>query len=323
VERSDFFGTVSSRIAGDRQFVRICPVYDDRHAHGDLGKSLVRGGQRPRLSAFASHIGRGCIAAANAGTLLGRISDGASDGATPRKQQYTELGSGGVLLGPWWDVQLMTGAGESGKRQGPGIRGVSQRGPGVRTHFHQVKIRVMNAGKLSDTRPAVVMFGCMPEFCGWDDGKYLSNPQCNRSRCRAIGAWKGEGAAPQARLMATVVNGSGPQLRGAWILGVFLGIGWRYPGSFASFAVARIWRLPPRWRFLPVVSCEWMIDRAVENEGKRKARLSTGSLIASGLIAGRGIVGIDWGGVKRFDTATGNRCAVSKLILSAHDWVSV
>ena len=133
-------------------------------------------------------------------------------------------------------------------------------------------------------------------------------------------------AAPQARLMATVVNGVlGRKLPwGLVLLGVFLVIGIELLGVRSlSFAVGAYLSIATTLAIFCGGMVRWMVDRAVESEGD--SEISPGSLYASGLIAAGGIVGLLGVALKLYETATGK---TDLLLFPAsnplhHDGVSV
>jgi OPT oligopeptide transporter protein len=195
--------------------------------------------------------------------------------------------------------------------------------------FHQAQIRVMNAGKVVDTRPGsgYVLLNALnsPELA---DGKYLYNPQTQQIEVQWIqGIGSEKAAAPQARLMATVVNGIlGRKLPwGLVLLGVFLVIAVEILGIRSlSFAVGAYLSIATTLAIFAGGIVRWMIDRAVEKT-ESESEVSPGSLYASGLIAAGGIVGLIGVALKLYETATGKQ---DVLLFPAnnflhHDWVSV
>jgi len=134
-------------------------------------------------------------------------------------------------------------------------------------------------------------------------------------------------AAPQARLMATVVNGIlGRKLPwGLVLLGVFLVIAVEILGIRSlSFAVGAYLSIATTLAIFAGGIVRWMIDRAVEKT-ESESEVSPGSLYASGLIAAGGIVGLIGVGLKLYETATGKQDVLSfpSNNFLHHDWVSV
>ncbi len=125
------------------------------------------------------------------------------------------------------------------------------------------------------------------------DGKYLYNRDAQRIEIQWVeGIGSDKAAAPQARLMATVINGIlNRQL--PWrlvLLGVFLVISIELLGVRSlhrSSPWGLIYRLRRRRRFLPGAQCAGSFERS---RGKgEESEVGSGPLYASGLIAGGGI----------------------------------
>ncbi len=136
-------------------------------------------------------------------------------------------------------------------------------------HFHQAQIRVIQGDKTVDTRPGngYVLLNALnsPELA---DGKYLYNPQTQQIEVQWIqGIGSEKAAAPQARLMATVVNGIlGRKLPwGLVLLGVFLVIAVELLGIRSlSFAVGAYLSIATTLAIFAGGIVRWMIDRAVD-----------------------------------------------------------
>ena len=147
------------------------------------------------------------------------------------------------------------------------------------------------------------------------DGKYLFNPQTQQIEVQWIqGIGSEKAAAPQARLMATVVNGIlGRKLPwGLVLLGVFLVIAVELLGVRSlSFAVGAYLSIGTTLAIFAGGVVRWMVDRAVEKAGANRvdsdSEISPGSLYASGLIAAGGIVGLMGVALKLYETATGRQ----------------
>jgi hypothetical protein len=201
-------------------------------------------------------------------------------------------------------------------------------------HFYQAQIRVINSDKTVDTRPGggYVLLNALnsPELA---DGKYLYNPQTHQIEVQWIqGIGSEKAAAPQARLMATVVNGIlGRKLPwGLVLLGVFLVIAVELLGIRSlSFAVGAYLSIGTTLAIFAGGVVRWIVDRAAEKASDgttaSESEISPGSLYASGLIAAGGIVGLMGVALKLYETAAGKE---DVLLLPAtnflhHDWVSV
>jgi len=297
---------------------------------------LVKGWTAPAFGALAITIGGVvCIAAANAGDTSQDLKTGFLIGATPRKQQIAlVVGAFVSTLAIGATLQLMNqGLAEFRQTARPWDMSVAHSGVQVEEqHFHQAQIRVINSDKTVDTRPGnqYVLLNALnsPELA---DGKYLYNPQTQQIEVQWIqGIGSEKAAAPQARLMATVVNGIlGRKLPwGLVLLGVFLVIAVELLGVRSlSFAVGAYLSIATTLAIFAGGVVRWMIDRAVEKAGEAEgeSEISPGSLYASGLIAAGGIVGLMGVALKLYETAVGKQ---DVLLLPAtnplhHDWVSV
>jgi putative OPT family oligopeptide transporter len=297
---------------------------------------LVKGWTAPAFGALAITIGGVvCIAAANAGDTSQDLKTGYLIGATPRKQQIAlVVGAFVSTLAIGATLQLMNqGLAEFRQTARPWDMGVAHSGVQVEEpHFHQAQIRVINSDKTVDTRPGnqYVLLNAL-NSAELADGKYLYNPQTQQIEVQWIqGIGSEKAAAPQARLMATVVNGIlGRKLPwGLVLLGVFLVIAVELLGVRSlSFAVGAYLSIATTLAIFAGGVVRWMIDRAVEKAGETEgeSEISPGSLYASGLIAAGGIVGLMGVALKLYETATGKQ---DVLLLAAtnplhHDWVSV
>ena len=207
---------------------------------------LVNGWTAPAFGALAITIGGVvCIAAANAGDTSQDLKTGYLIGATPRKQQIAlVIGACVSTLAIGATLQLMNqGLAEFRQTARPWDMAVAHSGVQIEEqHFHQAQIRVIQGDKTIVTRPGngYVLLNALnsPELA---DGKYLYNPQTQQIEVQWIqGIGSEKAAAPQARLMATVVNGIlGRKLPwGLVLLGVFLVIAVELLGIRSlSFAV--------------------------------------------------------------------------------------
>jgi putative OPT family oligopeptide transporter len=276
---------------------------------------LVKGWTAPAFGALAITIGGVvCIAAANAGDTSQDLKTGYLIGATPRKQQIAlVIGACVSTLAIGATLQLMN-QGLAEFRQTSRPWDMAAVHSGVQTeeaHFHQTQIRVINADKTVDTRPGngYVLLNALnsPELA---DGKYLYNPQTQQIEVQWIqGIGSEKAAAPQARLMATVVNGIlGRKLPwGLVLLGVFLVIAVELLGVRSlSFAVGAYLSIATTLAIFAGGVVRWMIDSAVE-KAQSESEISPGSLYASGLIAAGGIVGLMGVALKLYETATGKQ----------------
>jgi putative OPT family oligopeptide transporter len=294
---------------------------------------LVKGWTAPAFGALAITIGGVvCIAAANAGDTSQDLKTGFLIGATPRKQQIAlVIGACVSTLAIGATLQLMNqGLAEFRQTAKPWDMSVPHSGVQVEEeHFHQAQIHVIAANKTIDTRPGngYVLLNAL-NSAELADGKYLYNPQTQQIEVQWIqGIGSEKAAAPQARLMATVVNGIlGRKLPwGLVLLGVFLVIAVELLGVRSlSFAVGAYLSIATTLAIFAGGIVRWMIDSAVEKT-ESESEISPGSLYASGLIAAGGIVGLMGVALKLYETAVGKQ---DVLLFPAtnplhHDWVSV
>ena len=145
------------------------------------------------------------------------------------------------------------------------------------------------------------------------DGKYLYNPATQRIEVQWVqGIGSEKAAAPQARLMATVINGILTRKLpwGLVLLGVFLVIAVELLGIRSlSFAVGAYLSIATTLAIFVGGIVRWMVDSAVAKAGggtDTESEISPGSLYASGLIAAGGIVGLMGVALKLYEAATGH-----------------
>jgi putative OPT family oligopeptide transporter len=294
---------------------------------------LVKGWTAPAFGALAITIGGVvCIAAANAGDTSQDLKTGFLIGATPRKQQIAlVIGACVSTLAIGATLQLMNqGLAEFRQTAKPWDMSVAHSGVQVEEeHFHQAQIHVITSNKTIENRPGngYVLLNAL-NSAELADGKYLYNPQTQQIEVQWIqGIGSEKAAAPQARLMATVVNGIlGRKLPwGLVLLGVFLVIAVEVLGVRSlSFAVGAYLSIATTLAIFAGGIVRWMIDSAVE-KAESESEISPGSLYASGLIAAGGIVGLMGVALKLYETAVGKQ---DVLLFPAtnplhHDWVSV
>ncbi len=298
---------------------------------------LVKGWTAPAFAALAITIGGVvCIASANAGDTSQDLKTGFLIGATPRKQQIALLI--GVLVSTFAigaTLELMN-KGLAEFRQTSRPWDISSPHDGVaieEQHFHEREIRVIHTDKTEDTRAGdgYVLLNALNSH-ELADGQYLYNPATHAIEVQWIqGIGSEKAAAPQARLMATVIDGilSRKLPWGLVLLGVFLVIAVELLGIRSlSFAVGAYLSIATTLAIFVGGVVRWMVDRAVErNRSLTEAgsEISPGSLYASGLIAAGGIVGLLGVALKLYEAAVGRE---DIFLLPAtnplhHDWVSV
>jgi hypothetical protein len=145
------------------------------------------------------------------------------------------------------------------------------------------------------------------------DGKYLYSPATGRIEVHWIqGIGSAAAPAPQARLMATVINGILTRKLpwGLVLIGVFLVIAVELLGIRSlPFAVGAYL---PIGTTLPIFAggvVRLLVDLAAKRSGaadEAESEISPGSLYASGLIAAGGIVGLFGVALKAYEATMGN-----------------
>jgi putative OPT family oligopeptide transporter len=128
------------------------------------------------------------------------------------------------------------------------------------------------------------------------DGKYLYDPQTQRIEIQWVqGIGSDQAAAPQARLMATVISGILNQ-RLPWrlvFLGVFLVIAVELLGIRSlPFAVGSYLSIATTMAMFAGGLVRWLAERGLEKKSDAESEVSPGSLYASGLIAAGGVFGL-------------------------------
>jgi putative OPT family oligopeptide transporter len=267
---------------------------------------LVMGWSLPAYGALAITIGGVvCIAASNSGDTSQDLKTGYIIGATPRLQQIALMIGvvvSTVVIG--FTLNLMnTGLQEfHAAAQAWDINGNH---PGVVIQSDLTKlpaqIRVVGADKTSSlhSREEYTILNAIGST-ELQDGKYLYSPATGKIEVHWIqGIGSVNAPAPQAKLMATVINGilSRKLPWGLVLLGVALVIAVELLGIRSlTFAVGAYL---PIGTTLPIFVggvVRWLVDQAVKKAGgdaaEAESEISPGSLFASGLIAAGGIVGL-------------------------------
>jgi putative OPT family oligopeptide transporter len=128
------------------------------------------------------------------------------------------------------------------------------------------------------------------------DGKYLYDPSTRRIEVQwEQGIGSAKAAAPQARLMATVISGILNQ-RLPWrlvFLGVFLVLAVELLGIRSlPFAVGSYISIATTMAMFAGGLVRWLAERGAEDKSGAESEVSPGSLYASGLIAAGGVFGL-------------------------------
>jgi putative OPT family oligopeptide transporter len=308
---------------------------------------LVKGWTAPAFGALAITIGGTvCIAAANAGDTSQDLKTGFLIGATPWKQQLALMVGvviSTVAIGATLNA-MNKGLEEFRSAAAPWD--ISQPHDGVQNQgtFTRRQFRVSHAAAGAGATPAAgaILGSDMRQGSNYillnalgshelADGKYLYNPLTRTIEVQWIqGIGSEKAAAPQARLMATVINGIlTRQLPwGLVLLGVFLVVAVELLGIRSlSFAVGAYLSIATTLAIFVGGMARWMVDRAAAKAGAggdTDSEISPGSLYASGLIAAGGIVGLLGVVLKLYEAATGH-VALPSLphTFLYHDSVSV
>jgi putative OPT family oligopeptide transporter len=308
---------------------------------------LVKGWTAPAFGALAITIGgMVCIAASNAGDTSQDLKTGFLIGATPWKQQVAVMV--GVIVSVF-SVGATLNAMNKGLesfQQLPTARAISLAalpdGVTNQGYFKRDRVTVIVrplAGSsaaashegLTDAKKYVVLNSIGSATL--QDGKYLYDPATGKIEVQWVqGIGSEKAAAPQGRLMATVINGILSR-KLPWslvLLGVALVIGIELLGVRSlTFAVGAYLSIGTTLAIFVGGVARWMVDRALEKSGKgpkteAESEISSGSLFASGLIAAGGIMGL--GGVcvklyeQHWDTSIPRFSSTNPFY---KDWVSV
>ncbi|MGA3371420.1 MAG: oligopeptide transporter, OPT family [Terracidiphilus sp.] len=267
---------------------------------------LVAGWTAPAFGALAITIGGVvCIASCEAGDTSQDLKTGFLIGATPRKQRYAFLI--GILVSTFavgytvqkmntvftefhaapqpWDLSVPhSGVVVQSNPEGLSDKGIPVIGADKKTTMHlKSEYIVLNALGSSELA----------------DGKYLYSPATKQIEVQWIpGIGSEKIAAPQARLMATVISGilSRKLPWGLVLLGVSIVFTVELLGIRSlAFAVGAYLSIGTTLAIFAGGVMRWLVDAAVKKAGgnpEADGDVSPGSLFASGLIAAGGIAGL-------------------------------
>ena len=271
---------------------------------------LVNGWTAPAFGALAITIGGVvCIAASNSGDTSQDLKTGYIIGSTPWKQQVALMIGvvvSTIVIG--FTLNLMN-TGLQSFRAAPQPWDINASHPGVAVQSDAQhlpdSIRVQSAtdptGKSSTThqKSEYVILNALGSS-ELADGKYLFSPATHQIEVQWIqGIGSEKAAAPQARLMATVINGILTRKLpwGLVMMGVFLVIAVELLGIRSlSFAVGAYLSIGTTLAIFCGGMVRFFVDAAVKRAGgdsvDTESEISPGSLFASGLIAAGGIVGL-------------------------------
>ena len=269
---------------------------------------LVKGWTAPAFGALAITVGGVvCIASANAGDTSQDLKTGYIVGSTPWKQQVALMI--GVCVSTF-AIGLTLNAMNRGFEEFHPMQkawDISAAHDGVQNQgtFTRKEIHVLQPGGTATTLEGnqYILLNALGSH-ELADGKYLYNPATKSIDVQWVeGIGSEKAAAPQARLMATVINGILQQKLpwGLVLLGVFLVIAVELMGIRSlTFAVGSYLSIATTLAIFVGGMMRWMVDRAAAKAGEatEESEISPGSLYASGLIAAGGIVGLLGVGLK-------------------------
>jgi putative OPT family oligopeptide transporter len=308
---------------------------------------LVKGWTAPAFGALAITIGGVvCIAASNAGDTSQDLKTGYLIGATPWKQQLAIMV--GVIVSIF-SIGATLNAMNNGLEQFQRLQkpitfsldrlpdGVQNKGLFTRQHITLTAHSAEGGAReeISNAKRYVLLNAIGSTTL--DDGKYLYNPATHEIEIQWIqGIGSERAAAPQGRLMATVINGIlSRKLPWALVLlGVALVIMVELLGVRSlTLAVGAYLSIATTLAIFVGGVMRWMVDRAIEKHRNQEiaaeSEISPGSLYASGLIAAGGIVGLMGVCIRLLEGLSEQRGGHWQLFRFSqhnplhHDWVSV
>jgi len=266
---------------------------------------LVMGWTATAYSALAITIGGVvCIASANAGNTSQDLKTGFLVGATPSRQQLAlmvgvtvSVFSIGATLG------LMNTALEEFRPASIAVDvnnlpvGVSQYSGSFSRPNDTVPVTSANGAKQDQSFKGMKIYTSINSPTV-PNGYYFYNPASGKFEIQWIqGIGSARAAAPQAQLMATVINGI-LQRRLPWgliLLGVFLVIAVELLGIRSlSFAVGFYLSIATTLAIFAGGVVRWLVEYHSKRAGEKveESEVSPGALYSSGLIAAGGIVGL-------------------------------
>ena len=302
---------------------------------------LVMGWTKPAFFALAISIGGVvCIASANAGNTSQDLKTGFLVGATPAKQQLALIvGVVVSVIAIGFTLMGMNSALEEFQTANIAVD-MNNLPSGVSvdsTPFERNEVPITGAdGKLTGQEQSVQGMTVLNALNSSTvpDGSYFYNPQSGKIEVQWVhGIGSRNAAAPQARLMATVINGilTHKLPWGLILLGVFLVVAVEILGIRSlSFAVGFYIPISTTLAIFCGGLVRWLVDRAAQKAGEHseESDVSPGSLYASGLIAAGGIVGLTGIGVKYMEIKKwlpDGVLSISRRVpfLANADWLSV
>jgi len=252
-----------------------------------------------------------CIAASNAGDTSQDLKTGYLIGATPRAQQIALLI--GVTLSTFVVGYVLIGMNKYLEEFRPLVKQVDinhlPSGVSVEeTIFDRDSFSYKDAQgqKVTANGNGYSLLNAI-NSTEIDNGKYLYNPKTERIEVQWIqGIGSERAAAPQARLMSTVINGILSH-KLPWrlvMLGVFLVVVVELLGIRSlAFAVGAYLSIGTTLAIFAGGLVRWFVEASEKRAGKEpvESDVSPGSLFASGLIAAGGVMGLAGIGVRALE----------------------
>jgi putative OPT family oligopeptide transporter len=246
---------------------------------------LVKGWTAPAFGALAITVGGiVCIAAANAGDTAQDLKTGYLIGATPWKQQLAIMI--GVIISVFsigTTLNAMNKGLETFQRlPRPIVLSLSQLPDGIQNQGNFTRDHVMvtdsstsSQSELTNTRRYILLNAIGSSTLA--DGKYLYNPATNQIEVQWVqGIGSEKAAAPQGRLMATVINGILSR-KLPWslvLLGVALVIMVELLGIRSlTLAVGAYLSIATTLAIFVGGFMRWIVDRAIAKQAEREAEL--------------------------------------------------
>ncbi len=285
---------------------------------------LVKGWTAPAYGALAITVGGAvCIAASNSGDTSQDLKTGYLIGATPRLQQIALMI--GVCVSTLIIGVTLTAINTAFQefRSTPQVWDINAPHSGVNAQPgaklpEKIPVTSQIGSSKAITNHAASEYVVLNALGSSElaDGKYLYSPATGKIEVQWIqGIGSENAAAPQARLMATVINGILTQKLpwGLVLMGVFLVIAVELLGIRSlSFAVGAYLSIGTTLAIFVGGVMRFLVDAALKKAGhtEDEGEISPGALYASGLIAAGGIVGLIGVAIKAYESLTGNHIPI-------------
>ena len=285
---------------------------------------LVKGWTAPAYGALAITVGGAvCIAASNSGDTSQDLKTGYLIGATPRLQQIALMI--GVCVSTLIIGVTLTAMNTAFQefRAAPQPWDINTSQPGVNVQQNaklpeKISVTSTSGTSKSTTDHAASEYIVLNALGSsvLADGKYLYSPATHQIEVQWIqGIGSEKAAAPQARLMATVINGILTQKLpwGLVLMGVFLVIAVELLGIRSlSFAVGAYLSIGTTLAIFAGGVMRLLVDMALKKAGQEadESEISPGALYASGLIAAGGIVGLIGVAIKAYESIANTHVSI-------------